>query len=152
MALEKIEFENGKTPASAETMNALQENIENEFERIAPVTLYESNTGTTGTVTLSESIEDFDYIKIFYEDQGDNSRNSRGSVDVHDANGTYVNAKIVAPVRQSSNRLRIVLTTYYISSDTISPIDYLVLSHENSTTTYYGVQNIKIMKVLGYKI
>lgn len=151
MALEEIDFINGQTPASAETMKALQQNTKNEFEYIAPVVLYENETGSTATITLNENVENFKYIKIFYQDIGENSRYSCSNVEVEDPNNKYVNAKIVAPAKQSANRLRIVLTTYYISDNTISPIDYLTVLHLNSETSYFAEQGIKITKVIGYR-
>lgn len=151
MALEEIDFKNGETPASAETMKAFQANIKNEFKHIAPVVLYENENGSTGTISLSESVENFAYIEIFYRDIASTVRNSADSVKVSDANGKYVNAKIFGPARATSNQLRYALTTYQINSTQISATDYLAGYIINSEISYYGVQEIAITKVVGYR-
>ena len=151
MALEEIDFKNGETPASAETMKAFQDNIKNEFEYIAPVVLYENENGSTGTISLNESVENFAYIEIFYRDIASTVRNAVDSVKIDNANNKYINAKIFGPARATSNQLRYALTTYQINSTQISAVDYLAGYIINSEISYYGVQEIAITKVVGYR-
>ena len=150
MALEEIDFKNGETPASAETMKAFQANIKNEFERIEPVILYESENGSTGNITLGESVENFEYIEIFYKDIS-SVRNAVDSVKIENANGKYVNAKTFGPVPGSGNELRYAVTTFRINNTTIVAIDYLCGYITNSNFQYYGSQELAITKVIGYR-
>lgn len=60
-----LKFENGKTPINDTNLNTMQENIETRFnEKIKGTVLYESDTGTTGNVLLSDSVANYDYIEI----------------------------------------------------------------------------------------
>ena len=151
MALEEIDFKNGETPASAETMKAFQDNIKNEFKYIAPVVLYENENGSTGTISLNESVEDFAYIEIFYRDIASKVRNAVDSVKIDNANGKCVNAKIFGPVIGVTNQLRYALTTYQINGTQISAVDYLSGYTLDSTISYFGAQEIAITKVIGYR-
>lgn len=64
--MNKITFVNGTTPAINDTnLNQMQTNIENAINVLKPVVLYTNNTGTTGTVTLSETSANFSYLDIF---------------------------------------------------------------------------------------
>lgn len=151
MALEEIDFINGKTPASAETMKAFQSNVKNEFKRIEPVILYENENGSTGTISLSESVENFAYIEIFYKDIVSAIHNAVDSVKIDNANGKCINAKIFGPVRGLTNQLRYALTTYQINSTQISVVDFLAGYTLDSTISYFGAQEIAITKVIGYR-
>lgn len=69
--MDKINWINGQaggTPLSAENLNLMQENIENAINAVQTIMegtiLYDNSTGTTGDVTLSQSITNIKRIRI----------------------------------------------------------------------------------------
>lgn len=111
----------------------------------------ENEDGSTGTITLNESAENFAYIEIFYRDISKSIHNAVDSVKIDNANGKYINAKIFGPVSGAVNRLRYALTTYQINSTQISVVDFLAGYTLDSTISYFGAQEIAITKVVGYR-
>lgn len=67
--VEPAQYE-GTTPLSAENMNAIQNNVEEELEQIKQDTgetiLYENANGNSGNITLTESAKNFKAIEIYY--------------------------------------------------------------------------------------
>ena len=62
--MDKINFENlpsTNTPISAENLNQVQANIE---KALKGTSLYKDETGTTGAITLSSAIENFEEIEV----------------------------------------------------------------------------------------
>lgn len=114
-------------------------------------TLYDNSSGTTGTVALSDSAVNYSYLKIFYKDVNDSSRNGCASVEVSDPNGKNVVLTIYAPAKAESNVIRWVSKTMAISGTNITNVDYLAGYITNSNFGYWGNSEIKIYKVLGYK-
>lgn len=149
MTFEEIDFKNGQTPASEEIMKAFQTNIKNAIKSTLPVELFSG--ASTGAITLSENVEDFEYLEVFYRDSGGDSRNANSSTKIANPNNSYFNAKIISPVKSSSNQLRYTLTTFFVSGNQITPIDYLTGYITNSTLSYFGSQENIITKVLGYR-
>lgn len=60
-----------------------------------PTVLYYNATGTTGTVTLSASANNYTYMRIYFRKSS--GENSCGSVDVYSPNGKRVNLTIFEP-------------------------------------------------------
>lgn len=63
---------------------------------LQPAVLYNNASGTTGTVTLSESAADFDYMRIYFKD----NNSYHMSVDVYSPDGKTVSP--IAPYPDSS--------------------------------------------------
>lgn len=77
--MEEIDFVNGETPASAETMKAFQTNIKNGIQkRTRQMEIWTNPSPTSSfasqTITLNES--DFDYLIIFAYRNISNENNS----------------------------------------------------------------------------
>lgn len=114
-----------------------------------PVVLYSNNSGSTGTITLSQTAANFSYLEIIYFDDHSNHL-STGKISAP-------NGKIVVlstfPIYSASNTVIANSRRVTISSTSIST---------NNSGDYYGVwaswnnlieakNSIKIIKVLGYK-
>lgn len=108
-------------------------------------TLYENSTGATGTVTLSDSSANYDYIEIFFTD----NNNAYNSVKVPNANDKYVSLTCYW-VGASSNALYINSKIISISGTSITVYRYIQANFEGSWSKS-AVNNIKIYKVMGYK-
>lgn len=59
-----------------------------------PVVLYSSSSGTSGTVTLSETASNFNYLEIFYSDENGTQHNS---AKVYAPDGKYVTLSCIEP-------------------------------------------------------
>ena len=114
-----------------------------------PVVLYSNNSGSNGTITLSQTAANFSYLEIIYFDDHSNHL-STGKISAP-------NGKIVVlstfPIYSASNTVIANSRRVTISSTSIST---------NNSGDYYGAwsswnnsisatNNIKIIKVLGYK-
>lgn len=65
MAYSKTNWVNGTTPANATNMNKIETELETLDNGIIGTTLYNNSTGTTSSITLSSSIANFSFIKIY---------------------------------------------------------------------------------------
>ena len=125
---------------------------ENGIIQLKPTNLYNNSTGTTGTVTLSQSAANFTYLEIFYKDS--TTTHNRGAyhyVRVYNPNGKYADLIIFSPVASSSSQLRYSLQTVLISGRSITRTDYLAGFITNNTVNYYTTSEITIVRVNGYK-
>ena len=136
----------GTTPLSAEILNELQKNIEEEFSTLKEImegsVLYENKNGNTGNITLRQSVETFDYIEIFYK----NVDNFFSSVKVEAPNKKNVNL-FTTFINQDGLVVNVSSAIKYISEEFISNIYYGGASGSNVTPN----NDIKITKVVGYK-
>ncbi len=74
-----------------------QEDFNNRINTLKPVILYDNLSGTTGTVTLSQSAANFNYLKIFFKDDD----NEYGYENIYSPNGKYASLSI-STIRQNS--------------------------------------------------
>ena len=107
--------------------------------------LYDSDTGTTDTVTLSDSSANYDYIEIFFTD----NNSAYTSVKVPNADGKYASLTCYW-VGANSNALYVNSKIVSISGTSITVYRYIQASFEGSWSKS-AVNNIKIYKVVGYK-
>ena len=79
----------GGTPLTADKMNHIEDGIE-ELDQfctsIAPIVLYDSESGTKGAINLSESAANFDELTFYYHDDD----GLYDSVSVPDPDGKVV--------------------------------------------------------------
>lgn len=110
-------------------------------------TLYDNTSGTTGTVTLTQTAGAFNYLEIFYCDNNDKDH---GSIKVDIPNNKQVALYIVEP---ASNNTYIRRTRITISGTTITPGNsgYIMISDTNQWSSKYDTNYIKILKVVGYR-
>lgn len=111
-----------------------------------PKSLYDNGSGTTGTVTLSETSEHFTYLEIFYKNEDGQFSSTR----VYSPNGKTTNGTII---RKNSDNTCIMLNSvlWAISGTSITP------SRNSQANIYFGgssdndTNTIRVVKVIGYK-
>lgn len=109
-----------------------------------PISLFDNSSGTSGTVTLSESAANFSYLEIFYGDSTNGA--PKDSLRAYSPNGAVVNSSILS---QSDTDIRVNTRRLTISETTITPAYYQVNYLPGGSK--YSVNEQKIYKVLGYK-
>jgi hypothetical protein len=116
-----------------------------------PTELFSSSNGNGGTVTLSASAANFNYLEIFlYKD----ATSGWWSVKVPNPNGKTVQVGTQYYVGSNSIGLQLIGKIITISGTTITPGTEYYMNFNSSTgaIAYIGSQTtIKIMKVNGYK-
>lgn len=106
--------------------------------------LYNSANGTAGTVTLSDSAENYTYLEIFYRSSGDNAC---GSVKVFSPNGKLVHLGTIHYVADY-DYAKFALVSVSKSMITFSQNYQIILKSNGST---YSAENaIFITRVVGY--
>lgn len=112
-------------------------------------TLYNNTSGTDGTVTLSDSAANYDYLEIFYG-KGTDTTNHK-SEKIHAPNGKHVS--LITGYTSSST-----LSLLYFKGVNISGTSITVSTHGRTSIDGSGgtaiaqtTNYIKIYKVLGYK-
>ena len=106
--------------------------------------LYNSASGTAGTVTLSDSAENYTYLEIFYRSSGDNAC---GSVKVFNPNGKLVHLGTIHYIADF-DYAKFALVNVSGSMITFSQNYQITLKNDGST---YSAENaIFITRVVGY--
>lgn len=106
--------------------------------------LYNSASGTAGTVTLSDSAENYTYIEIFYRSSGDNAC---GSVKVFSPNNKLVHLGTVHYIADY-DYAKFALVSVSGSMITFSQNYQITL--KNNGSTYSAENAIYITRVVGY--
>lgn len=106
--------------------------------------LYSSASGTAGTVTLSDSAENYTYIEIFYRSSGDNAC---GSVKVFSPNGKLVHLGTIHYIADY-DYAKFALVSVSGSMITFSQNYQITL--KNNGSTYSAENAIYITRVVGY--
>lgn len=106
--------------------------------------LYNSAGGTAGTVTLSDSAENYTYLEIFYRSSGDNAC---GSVKVFSPNGKLVHLGTIHYVADY-DYAKFALVSVSGEMITFSQNYQIIL--KNNGSTYSAENAIFITRVVGY--
>ena len=106
--------------------------------------LYNSASGTAGTVTLSDSAENYTYLEIFYRSSGDNAC---GSVKVFSPNGKLVHLGTIHYIADF-DYAKFALVNVSGSMITFSQNYQITL--KNNGSTYSAENAIFITRVVGY--
>ena len=106
--------------------------------------LYNSAGGTAGTVTLSDSAENYTYLEIFYRSSGDNAC---GSVKVFSPNGKLVHLGTIHYVADY-DYAKFALVSVSGKMITFSQNNLIIL--KNNGSTYSAENAIFITRVVGY--
>lgn len=106
--------------------------------------LYNSASGTAGTVTLSDSVENYTYLEIFYRSSGDNAC---GSVKVFSPNGKLVHLGAIHYVADY-DYAKFALVSVSGSMITFSQNYQITL--KNNGSEYSAENAIFITRVVGY--
>ncbi len=119
------------------------------WKRNFEVVLYNSTSGTTGTVTLSETAANFKYIEIFFTD---NNGKTGGYTKVYSPNGKTVCLSIIEAGSSVQTYFR--RTGYTVNGTSITPITdtaaYVRIATATASHTS-GSNYIKIVRVVGYE-
>ena len=119
---------------------------------LRPTSLYDNSSGTTGTVTLSETAANFSYLEIFYG-KSEGNPIYRNSVKVNAPNGKITNLLIAYNIYSGSMS--------QLQSKCVS-ISGTSVANTSNTTGYVNLYNgrsvewgnsneIKIYKIIGYR-
>lgn len=106
--------------------------------------LYNSANGTAGTVTLSDSVENYTYIEIFYRSSGDNAC---GSVKIFSPNGKLVHLGTIHYIADY-DYAKFALVSVSGSMITFSQNYQIIL--KNNGSEYSAENAIFITRVVGY--
>nr|DAD90860.1 MAG TPA: protein of unknown function DUF859 [Siphoviridae sp. ctfW121] len=106
--------------------------------------LYNSASGTAGTVTLSDSAENYTYLEIFYRSSGDNAC---GSVKVFSPNGKLVHLGTIHYIADY-DYAKFALVNVSGSMITFSQNYQIIL--KNNGSEYSAENAIYITRVVGY--
>ena len=138
--MEKINFINNQTPASATTMNTFQNNIENA---INGKILFEGNSFVD--IELNDNVSNYKYIEFFYTTNnkisGSKKVLSNSEYATLDANlYSVTESKFIQYTR-----------TVAISGTNISNYSFQTIEINNSSTNLTNSNYIIITKIVGYK-
>jgi hypothetical protein len=106
--------------------------------------LYNSASGTAGTVTLSDSVENYTYLEIFYRSSGDNAC---GSVKVFSPNGKLVHLGTIHYIADY-DYAKFALVS--VSGAMITFSQNYQITLKNNGSTYSAENAIYITRVVGY--
>lgn len=110
-------------------------------------TLYESSSGTTGNVTLSDSVANYTKITILYR----NGDGYSGTVDVLNPNG-QTTSLILSYYNTGTSKFMHWAGTIVINGTTIThTTDYYYENNQGTVNTPQSINYISILKVVGYK-
>lgn len=106
--------------------------------------LYNNASGTAGTVTLSDSVENYTYIEIFYRSSGDNAC---GSVKVFNPNNKLVHLGTIHYIADY-DYAKFALVN--VSGSMITFNQNYQITLKNNGSTYSAENAIYITRVVGY--
>lgn len=111
-----------------------------------PISLYDNSSGAKGTVTLSQTAANFNYLEIFYGKGGE-----RTSVKVSSPNGKAVRL-VCGEYVSSASVIQMVYAVATISGTSITKSLTYYANFKNDGSNTIGTENeISIYKVIGYK-
>lgn len=114
---------------------------------IIPTVLYDNASGTAGTVTLSKSAQDYNYLEIFYvNNHGDLNR----SIRISTPNGKNISIESIEPDKSDTGTY--LRTAFYNISGNAITYKYATYTalHNNGAVQVNRNQSSKIIKVLGW--
>lgn len=106
--------------------------------------LYNSASGTAGTVTLSDSAENYTYLEIFYRSSGDNAC---GSVKVFSPNGKLVH---LGTIHYIADYYYAKFALVSVSGSMITFSQNYQITLKNNGSVYSAENAIFITRVVGY--
>ena len=117
--------------------------MDNKIQALKRVTLYENASGTNTTLTLNDSVANYEDIEIFYK----SNDNAYSSVKVNNANNKNIVLVNMTP-NTTNNVLYVKATIVKAQNDSITVVDGLEGYGSGGITA--GNKNY-IVKVVGYK-
>ena len=158
MSLSKITYANktalspqpgisAENKVSDSDMNEIKSVVNDAIDFVEPVkgtALYNDASGTTGTVNLSESVANFDYIEIFFKNAQYTPIFS--SVRVYKPSDTNV---CLVAMQPGNGGTGIVAAYVKVSGTTITKVDYNIFWTNGGGNDH--TDKIYITRVMGYK-
>lgn len=141
----------GKIYRKSGNVNAVTEWLaiapDDEGIQAKPITLYLNTSGSMGSITLSQSAANFNYLEIFFEN---NQSNLSRSIRVMTPNGKNIAIESIEP--DASNVATYLRTAFYNISGTSITYKYATYTvlKNNGAVQVNRNQNSKIIKVLGW--
>lgn len=112
--------------------------------------LFDNSSGTTGTVTLSESAANFSYLEVFIGRYDNNEPTYLNSVRVYSPNGSHPSLQNVW--RVSDTMIQIQAQNITISGTSITRTNESYINLLADGTVSGGIQtSLRIFKVIGYR-
>lgn len=133
---------------NATGMKELITKINEKYEKKA-IILYDNSSGTTGTVTLSETSTNFVYLEIFYIDTFSSKQNSK-KICMSVSKTFLLDGMAYDNNKASLNYV----TNYTVSGQSITVSSYVSFNRNYSTGAIAGdLSNnyVKIYRVIGYR-
>lgn len=106
-------------------------------------TLYSDASGSTGNVTLSDSIANYSFIEIYYTSSG---YESSKKIDTRFVTTFNLNLPFIY-----DNAYYDRISKYTIANNSINFVECLTINHNYDTVNYGGTAEITIREVIGYK-
>lgn len=116
---------------------------------LKPKVLYESTSGSNSTITLNDSVENYEYIEIFYRDNTD----VFNSTKINEPNGKKVILSVIECTDSDNYSMNVKSKNISISGKTITNNVSSEINFKFSTKNIYAVDHsniIYITKVIGY--
>lgn len=113
-----------------------------------PYVLYANDSGSAETITLSDDINNYDYVDIYYNKSFGTDK-MYGSVSVYKANGKPIQLPII--MLTGTGSLQVQTKEIKINGNTISNIDYLGVNMGTNSVGTFKNNEIFIYRVIGYK-
>lgn len=129
----EIDFEGTDIPAGWEEVNGFN---------LVGYTLYENATGSNGDITLSDSVNNYEYIEIYFTSSG-----YAGSkkIDLSTSTSFMINLPFIY-----NNGYYDRMSKYSISGNTIT-YNSSININSNFSSVITGYNEILIKKIIGYK-
>ncbi len=163
MAIHRMGISFGK-PYNKEEGGALQIKGRNLIKLLNPTILYEDLTptnGTPGNVNLSDNLENYDYLEIYYArrqsslEEGDDSGATKCSIKIDNPNGKYIAFGLISSTGETNIGLQISADKVYLIDNKIERIDSCMAGFSKDGIaqyeTYNSIGHSHIYKVIGYK-
>lgn len=110
--------------------------------------LYNSTSGTTGNITLSETVANFEYIEIFFAKDRASNKTGMSSVKVPRALSSYASLVIYY---NDTNKPQLLGKNVYINGTSITHQSGYYMNFTASGVTTGSTNEIKIFRVVGYR-
>ena len=139
-------IDNLASTSTTDALSANQGKVLNDGKQNKEVVLYNDGTGTSGTITLSETSANFSYIELFYT-----ADSYYGSTKIYSPNGKTFGITIQY-VNSSSNAQYLYTTSCAVSGTSLTQ-PYALNSFLNATSVnnYGTTPYVKIIRVVGYR-
>ena len=110
--------------------------------------LYDNQSGSNGTITLSDSVENYTYLEIYYRPNDTSSY--QGFTKVYSPNNKYCSLEY-SLVTLSGDELYTKYRNIYIRNNTITSQDQRYAEVRETRSTVTSNNYIYITRVVGYK-